>query len=162
VNTVWHVVYNGSLIDSWLLVRLRCMEDIYCFRYLLFIACLLCSLSFLSIFFVVLYLFYGPCCLILNKWMDGFRLECWRPPTVIWCPPAASIQWTCPSCMLIHFCTGMDKGQKWTVCWPMAIVAGLQPVCWQASVLHDERGPAMACLPIAVFDSCSFIVTVYF
>ena len=25
-----------------------------------------------------------------------------------------------------------------------------QPVCWQASVLHDERGPAMACLPIAV------------
>ena len=24
--------------------------------------------------FVVLYLFYGPCCLILNKWMDGWIL----------------------------------------------------------------------------------------
>jgi len=42
------------------------------YRFLNIFWCLLCSLSFLSIFFVVLYLFYGPCCLILNKWMDGW------------------------------------------------------------------------------------------
>jgi len=43
------------------------------YRFLNIFWCLLCSLSFLSIFFVVLYLFYGPCCLILNKWMDSYR-----------------------------------------------------------------------------------------
>ena len=40
------------------------------YRFLNIFWCLLCSLSFMSIFFVVLYLFYGPCCLILNKWME--------------------------------------------------------------------------------------------